>query len=162
MRYITNAAILWLLLATSLASAGMKVETTMGAPNIFYMASDRSLAEFWRHYTIVFFYGEHCPYCLKFAPVLKQYASLSRAPVQAVSVGLITTTLFTDSMPATPELITQFFHSQAELVVPAVFILNLHNYHAYQVTKGALTYPELAKQLAQLIPKIITHEQGGQ
>jgi len=118
-----------------------------------------SIAMLKNDYVFVLFYSTNCPHCTSFAPVLKKYAYDCSIPVQAFATGQAVSPNFPNSIIVPQDTIDQFFGSGSELSVPTLFILNKHNYHAYPVAKGSLTYLELNNRMNILAPKVLKHEQ---
>ena len=110
-------------------------------------------------YVFVLFYSTNCPHCISFAPVLKKYAYDCGISVKAFAVGQQAVSIFPDSVIVSQDTVNQFFGNGSELSVPTLFVLNKNNYHAYPVSKGALTYLELNNRMNNLAPKILNHEQ---
>lgn len=113
-----------------------------------------------RDYEFIFFYSTNCPHCLIFDPVLKLYSDNSGIPVKAFVFGGVLLPSFPDSTVLSQEIVDQFFGRGAMIGVPALFILNKRNLHAYPVSRGALTDLELAVRMNELTPKILQNEQN--
>lgn len=118
-----------------------------------------SIAMLKNDYVFVLFYSTNCPHCISFAPVLKKYAYDCGIPVKAFAVGQQAAAIFPSSVIVSQDTVNQFFGSGSELSVPTLFMFNRHNYHAYPVSKGSLTYLELNRRCNDLAPKILNHEQ---
>ena len=99
-----------------------------------------------KSYEFVLFYRNNCPHCISFKPVLKMHSDTFGIPIKAF-----------DSAVAPQETINQYFGKEG-FGVPTLFILNKNNLHAYPVSRGALTYPELINRMNQLAPRILAHE----
>ena len=111
-------------------------------------------------YEFIYFYGGNCQHCLSFTPTLKLYSDNSGILVQAFVVGAGYSTSFPNSSVVEQEVIEQYFGKGAKIAVPALFILNRNNYHAYPVSSGALSYLDLATRMNDLAPKIWRHEKA--
>ena len=121
-----------------------------------------SLSKLKQDHVFIFFYSSSCLHCTNFSPVLKKYSRNSGIVVRALAINgepsnqVISS--FSGSAIASQEIINRFFGVGAKLAVPALFILNKNNYHAYPVSSGALTYLELDARMNDLTPKILQHE----
>jgi thiol-disulfide isomerase/thioredoxin len=114
-------------------------------------------------YEFILFYSPTCPHCIKFEPILKQYANNTRIPVRSFAVDGSNLENYSNSDALPLELIEQFrryLGKKGNLSVPCLFILNKHNLHAYPVSQGALTYSKLCVRMEELIPKIIQLEKN--
>ena len=100
-----------------------------------------------KNYEFILFYRNNCPHCISFKPILKMYSNTFGIPIKAF-----------DSAVTSQGVIEQYFGKGVDFAVPTLFILNKDNLHAYQVARGALTYPELINRMSQLAPKILAHE----
>jgi thiol-disulfide isomerase/thioredoxin len=128
---------------------------------------DFSESKLSKDYEFIFFYSLSCTYCKSFAPVLKRYADNSGINVRGFSLGGNSSNLdnhfpdFFDSTVVKQEVLERFFGFSDKgggIAVPALFILNKKNLHAYPVSQGSLTYLELARRMDELIPKILNNE----
>ena len=114
-----------------------------------------------QNYEFIFFYSTNCQHCISFSPILKKYSDDFGIQVKAFVIGNKASTYFPSSVAISQEIINQFFGSSSNLSVPALFILNKNNYHAYPVSSGSLSYLELTARMEDLIPKILQHEKYG-
>jgi conjugal transfer pilus assembly protein TraF len=100
---------------------------------------------------LVFFYRSSCPYCRKFAPVLKSFADKYGVTVLPVTTDGI-------ALPEFPQ--SYIDHGQAKrfhaTVEPAVFAVNPYTHKAIPVSYGLVSETELKNR----IMKIATHFYG--
>ena len=108
-------------------------------------------------YRLVLFYSNKCPYCKKFAPVLKDYSEKSQLKVEPVSLTRQTLPEFPQSTYATQELIDLAYRGKP-VVYPALFIANSQSHHIYPVAFGYLDSRALEKRVSDLLPKIREYE----
>jgi type-F conjugative transfer system pilin assembly thiol-disulfide isomerase TrbB len=111
-----------------------------------------------RDYEFIFFYSTDCQHCKSFDLVLKQYSDNLGISVKAFAIGERVSPSFPNSIPVAQKVVDQFFGKGSQISVPALFILNKNNFHAYPVSSGSLTYSELNTRMNQLAPKILTNE----
>ena len=116
-------------------------------------------------YEFILFYSPSCPHCIKFEPILEQYANNTEILIRAFAVDGNNLKNYPNSDVFSSELIEQFYRyleKDGNLLVPSLFIFNKHNLHVYPVSQVALTYSELCVRMKELIPKIIRNEKGEQ
>ena len=63
---------------------------------------------------------------------------------------------------AVQKVLTSFFANPSNTVVPALFVINVHNLHAYPVNYGEMSYQGLVVRMKKLSYEIISHEQKGE
>ncbi|MEI8055414.1 MAG: conjugal transfer protein TraF [bacterium] len=125
---------------------------------------NRSGSQFIRDYEFVFFYSLGCAYCRNFTPVLKQYSDNTGINVRGFILGGNSSNTdsyfpdFFDSTVIKQEVSERFFGKESNIAVPALFILNNKSLHVYPVSRGSLTYSELARIMDELMPKILNSE----
>lgn len=113
---------------------------------------------FFQAHRLLFFYASTCPYCQRFAPVLKNWALSHQALVQAFSFDEEPLPGFKNT-PLTNELVKAAFQDQS-IKYPALFILNDKTRTLYPVAIGALDSAELTIRMQKIIPKIMHYERG--
>jgi len=110
------------------------------------------------HYLFILFYSGHCPHCRRFAPVLSVYSRMSGFSVLAFTTDGFVLPSFPNSRVISKNVLQTFFGEYAQLAVPALFLLNRENGHAYPISQGALSYSELETRMNVLIPRILRYE----
>jgi len=109
-------------------------------------------------YEFIFFYRSSCPYCRKFDPILKQYSVDTAIPVRAFTFDGIALPSFPDSIAVDKNTVGEYFGDNATVAVPALFLMNTINLHAYPVSSGGLSYMDLVMRMNALVPKILSVE----
>jgi len=112
-----------------------------------------------KNYQFMLFYRATCPHCQRFAPILKEYANHSGIAVRAFTFAGVSP-YFPASVVVNRDLINTYFHG-TRVAVPALFILNTTNGHAYPVSQGELSYAELVARMNQLAEEILHNEARG-
>jgi conjugal transfer pilus assembly protein TraF len=100
---------------------------------------------------LVFFYRSSCPYCRKFAPVLKSFADKYGVTILPVTTDGISLPEFPKSYIDNGQ--AERFHATVE---PAVFAVNPYTHKAIPVSYGLVSETELKNR----IMKIATHFYG--
>ena len=108
-------------------------------------------------YRLVLFYSNKCPYCRKFAPVLKDYSEKYELKIEPIALTRQTLPEFPQSTYATQELIDLAYQGKP-VVYPALFIANSKSHHIYPVAFGYLDPSALEKRIGDLLPKIREYE----
>jgi type-F conjugative transfer system pilin assembly thiol-disulfide isomerase TrbB len=114
---------------------------------------------FFNTHGLILFYGSQCPHCKQFAPVLKKWTKQHQAKVLALSFDNQALAEFPNFAPATTEWVNIAFQGK-EINYPALFVVNPKTKNLYAVGFGAMSQIELDARMEQLIPKIISYEQG--
>jgi len=100
---------------------------------------------------LFFFYRSSCPYCRKFAPIIKSFSDRYHIPVIAITTDGVSLPEFPDSV--TDQGQSARFHVEVE---PALFTVNPYTHKAYPVAYGLTSESEIRSNLL----KIATHYQG--
>lgn len=108
-------------------------------------------------YKLVLFYSNKCPYCIKFAPVLKRYSENSQLSVEAISLTEQTLPEFPNSVYATQEMIDLAYQGRP-VIYPALFVANPKTHKIYPVSFGMLDDGALKSKMDSLLPKIKQYE----
>lgn len=106
---------------------------------------------------LVFIFSNQCPYCVKFAPLLKAYSEVNHWPIEAVSLNGQNLPEFPNALFATQDMIDVAYQGKP-VVYPAVFIANTTTKALYPVSFGALSYEELSERIEAITTKINEHE----
>lgn len=110
-----------------------------------------------KDYVFVIFFRGDCVHCQRFAPVIKQFTEDYHVVLYPVSVNQQSIAMFNQSINADKQLIDTYFPS-GNVVVPALFLLNKNNNHAYTVTIGELSYADLQDRVSFISKKIMQLE----
>jgi thiol-disulfide isomerase/thioredoxin len=105
----------------------------------------------------VLFYRESCPHCRRFVPILKQYSHDSGIYIAPLTFDAASP-LLPGSILVKPNIVKEYFGSNARISVPVLFIANVAKGQVYPVASGELSYAELASRMNELAPKILQVE----
>lgn len=111
-------------------------------------------------YAFILFYRTSCPHCRKFDPTLKQFSINTNIPVKAFTLDGGVLPSFPDSINITQDVVEQYFGKNANIAVPALFIMNIKSLHVYPVASGEMSYVDLVIRMNQLTPKMLQVERG--
>ncbi|ARB91038.1 type-F conjugative transfer system pilin assembly thiol-disulfide isomerase TrbB [Legionella longbeachae] len=119
--------------------------------SLFYsswsLANDReTLKHAAQEQGLFFFYSSSCPYCQRFAPVLKEFSEHYGFKVLAISVDR-------GYLPSFPDAeLDEGQKNQFQVtVLPSLFLINPYKEQAALVTEGALEEEELSRRILKII-----------
>lgn len=120
-------------------------------------ASNLFAAGFFEEHSLIVFFTSTCPYCQKFAPVIKEWSDKNHVPLIAMALDNRSLPEFQDYQKADLELINTAFAGR-NITYPATFISNNKQKLLYPVAFGALDKIELHQRLLQIQPIIQEYE----
>lgn len=100
------------------------------------------------HWQIVHFMKSDCQYCQQFNPILNATAQQLGIPVFVYSFDGLGDSAFTNVLPVTPDVISEFFPELPE-VTPTDFIVNTQTLVAIPVSQGMLSAEMFVNRLEQ-------------
>ena len=121
--------------------------------------ADNDIMALSQNYSLVVFYLSTCPHCHHFLPVLKEFASVSRIPLIAYTLDSKKMQGFPGTKIPTHALVQKLFPGGAS--VPALFLLNNHNGHLFEVGIGEQSPGKLLLRMRHLAPKVLAYDQMG-
>jgi conjugal transfer pilus assembly protein TraF len=110
------------------------------------------LEQFAQHSGLFFFYRSTCPYCQRFAPILKHFAETNHITIIAITMDGISLPEFPDSKHDSGQ--AEKFHVTVE---PSLYAVDPTTQKAYPVAFGLTSETELQNN----IYNIMTHYQDG-
>ena len=102
---------------------------------------------------LFFFYRSACPYCQRFAPILKAFAERHHLTVIPITTDGISLPEFPNSLPDNGQSIK--FNVQVE---PAVFAVNPYTQKAYPIAYGLVSEEELSQRILDMAKDITDGE----
>lgn len=106
-------------------------------------------------YQLVLFFSSKCPYCVKFAPVVKSYGLKSKLPIEAVSLNHEPLKEFPEPTLATQDMIDLAYQGKT-VVYPALFLADTKSKRLYPISYGALSQYELEERMERLSESLKT------
>lgn len=82
-------------------------------------------------WTVVLFMQSSCEYSQKFDPVLKAFSERSGLPVFPFSMDGKGDLTFPNVLPATPDVLVEYFQVGLPLATPTTFLTNVHTMETY-------------------------------
>lgn len=98
-------------------------------------------------YALAFFFRSDCAYCHQFAPIMQSMSKHTGLFTYAFSVDGKGMRYYPTPLMATPDIIKTFYGYQ-DLLVPSVFVVQVHTRQFVRVSAGYLDYAALDKQLS--------------
>lgn len=108
-------------------------------------------------YQLVLFFSSKCPYCVKFAPLVKSYGKKNKLTIEAVSLNHKGLPEFPFPTFATQDMIDLAFQGKT-VTYPALFLADIKLKRLYPVSYGALTQYELEERMEKLSDTIKTQK----
>ncbi len=121
---------------------------------------DNDIMALAQNYSLIVFYLSTCPHCHHFLPVLKEFASLSHIPLIAYTLDGNKIQGFPHTQIPSHTLVQKLFPGGAS--VPALFLINNHNGHLFEVAIGEQSPRQLLIRLRRLAPKVLAYDQQGE
>lgn len=113
--------------------------------------NNKRIQELREQYYFIFVYRSTCPHCHQFAPILRDFTSFFKIPVEAYSLDGEPLSGF-DSATLTPELFqTLYVSGEYKPVVPALYLVNRTLNQAYAVLFGEAQPAQLAARVDELM-----------
>lgn len=130
---------------------------TTPAPVIHRLSDGRTvnLAD----WTVVLFMQSTCEYSQKFDPVLKAFSERSGLPVFPFSMDGRGDITFSHVLPATPDVIMEYFQTGIPLATPTTFLTNVHTMETYPLLQQFADEITLASRLDEVFRIALDRQQ---
>ena len=115
---------------------------------------DQAIAKLASETGLFFFYHSTCPYCQRFAPILKDFSTRYGITVIPVTTDGISLPEFPNSKVDAGQ--ARKFNVTVE---PALFAVNPYTHRAYPVSYGLLTESDLRKRILDLANNFESHDE---
>ncbi|MFJ3458617.1 type-F conjugative transfer system pilin assembly thiol-disulfide isomerase TrbB [Scandinavium goeteborgense] len=118
---------------------------------------------------VVLFMQSTCQYCRQFAPVLKAFSRQTGLDVFPVSLDGKGDAEFPDVLPATPDVMVEYFQSGLPVATPTTFLTNVNTMETWPLLQGAAEAGEFRNRLndvlrmaldRQSVKSLSPHSQG--
>lgn len=100
---------------------------------------------------LVLFMQSTCQYCRQFAPVLKSLSQQTGLSVFPVSLDGKGDAEFPDVLPATPDVMVEFFQSGVPVATPTTFLTNVNTMESWPLLQGAAGDGEFRSRLNDVL-----------
>lgn len=124
--------------------------TAQGATPVWYTLSDGRKINL-RDWKVVLFMQSTCQYCRQFAPVLKTFSQQTGLDVFPVSLDGKGDAEFPDVLPATPDVMVEYFQSGLPVATPTTFLTNVNTMETWPLLQGAAGSGEFRNRLDDVL-----------
>ncbi|EHX1220085.1 TPA: type-F conjugative transfer system pilin assembly thiol-disulfide isomerase TrbB [Escherichia coli] len=126
---------------------------------VWYPLSDGRRVDL-QDWKLVLFMQSTCQYCRQFAPVLKSLSQQSGLSVFPVSLDRKGDAEFPDVLPATPDVMVEFFQSGVPVATPTTFLTNVNTMETWPLLQGAAEAGEVRKRLDDVFRMALDRQAG--
>ncbi|MCK7310568.1 type-F conjugative transfer system pilin assembly thiol-disulfide isomerase TrbB [Enterobacter quasiroggenkampii] len=102
-------------------------------------------------WTVVLFMQSSCEYSQRFDPVLKAFSARSGLPVFAFSMDGKGDLTFPNVLPATPDVLVEYFQVGLPLATPTTFLTNVHTMETYPLLQQYADEMTFATRLDEVL-----------
>jgi type-F conjugative transfer system pilin assembly thiol-disulfide isomerase TrbB len=118
------------------------------------ISSDPIIAALRKDYAVVLFYRSGCPHCQRFDPIVRALTDHYHLTTYAYTTDGRDLPSFPHSLMATQKVLNTFFGGQA-IVVPTVFLVNVHTLSTYRIAVGEMSYGAFDQRLHQAANRLV-------
>lgn len=148
--------------ALSLPENGAATTTDRAAQNtspVWYSLSDGRKINL-QDWKVVLFMQSTCPYCRQFAPVLKAFSQQTGLDVFPISLDGKGDAEFPDVLPATPDVMVEYFQSGLPVATPTTFLTNVNTMETWPLLQGAAEAGEFRSRLNEVLLMALDRQSG--
>lgn len=109
---------------------------------------------------VVLFMQSTCPYCRQFAPVLKALSQQTGLGVFPVSLDGKGDAEFPDVLPATPDVMVEYFQGGVPVATPTTFLTNVKTMETWPLLQGAAEAGEFRNRLDEIFRMALDRQAG--
>lgn len=109
---------------------------------------------------VVLFMQSTCQYCRQFAPVLKSLSQQTGLSVFPVSLDGRGDAEFPDVLPATPDVMVEYFQSGVPVATPTTFLTNVNTMETWPLLQGAVGSGEFSRRLDEVFRMALDRQAG--
>lgn len=99
-------------------------------------------------YALVVFFSSTCPHCLRFTPIIADFAAQHNIKTYAYTIDGNGNTAFPNPLTASDEVKAKFYQSM-QVVVPAVFIVNTNTMEITPIDVGEESATDFSRDMDQ-------------
>ncbi|CAI2160912.1 conjugal transfer protein TrbB [Serratia quinivorans] len=104
-----------------------------------------------REWKVVLFMQSTCQYCQKFDPVLKVISQQTGLSVFPISLDGRGDAAYPDVLPATPDVMVEYFQSGMPVATPTTFLTNVNTMETWPLLQGAAENAEFRARLDEVL-----------
>ena len=148
--------------ALSLPENGAATTTDRAAQNtspVWYPLSDGRKVNL-QDWKVVLFMQSTCQYCRQFAPVLKAFSQQTGLDVFPISLDGKGDAEFPDVLPATPDVMVEYFQSGLPVATPTTFLTNVNTMETWPLLQGAAGAGEFRSRLNEVLRMALDRQSG--
>ncbi|MDE9691001.1 type-F conjugative transfer system pilin assembly thiol-disulfide isomerase TrbB [Citrobacter portucalensis] len=109
---------------------------------------------------VVLFMQSTCQYCRQFAPVLKAFSQQTGLDVFPISLDGKGDAEFPDVLPATPDVMVEYFQSGLPVATPTTFLTNVNTMETWPLLQGAAEAGEFRSRLNEVLRMALDRQSG--
>lgn len=148
--------------ALSLPENGAATTTDRAAQNtspVWYSLNDGRKVNL-QDWKVVLFMQSTCQYCRQFAPVLKAFSQQTGLDVFPISLDGKGDAEFPDVLPATPDVMVEYFQSGLPVATPTTFLTNVNTMETWPLLQGAAGPGEFRSRLNEVLRMALDRQSG--
>ncbi|ASD61971.1 type-F conjugative transfer system pilin assembly thiol-disulfide isomerase TrbB [Citrobacter freundii] len=148
--------------ALSLPENGAATTTDRAAQNtspVWYSLNDGRKVNL-QDWKVVLFMQSTCQYCRQFAPVLKAFSQQTGLDVFPISLDGKGDAEFPDVLPATPDVMVEYFQSGLPVATPTTFLTNVNTMETWPLLQGAAGAGEFRSRLNEVLRMALDRQSG--
>ncbi|EOC9367899.1 type-F conjugative transfer system pilin assembly thiol-disulfide isomerase TrbB [Enterobacter asburiae] len=148
--------------ALSLPENGAVTTTDRAAQNtspVWYSLNDGRKVNL-QDWKVVLFMQSTCQYCRQFAPVLKAFSQQTGLDVFPISLDGKGDAEFPDVLPATPDVMVEYFQSGLPVATPTTFLTNVNTMETWPLLQGAAGAGEFRARLDEVLRMALDRQAG--
>ena len=126
---------------------------------VWYVLSDGRKVDL-RDWKVVLFMQSTCQYCRQFAPVLKAFSQQTGLDVFPISLDGKGDAEFPDVLPATPDVMVEYFQSGLPVATPTTFLTNVNTMETWPLLQGATESGEFRSRLNDVLRMALDRQSG--
>lgn len=117
---------------------------------VWYTLSDGRKVNL-QDWKVVLFMQSTCQYCRQFAPVLKAFSQQTGLDVFPISLDGKGDAEFPDVLPATPDVMVEYFQSGLPVATPTTFLTNVNTMETWPLLQEAAETGEFRSRLDEVL-----------
>lgn len=129
------------------------------ASPVWYSLSDGRKVDL-QDWKVVLFMQSTCQYCRQFAPVLKAFSQQTGLDVFPISLDGKGDAEFPDVLPATPDVMVEYFQSGLPVATPTTFLTNVNTMETWPLLQGAAEAREFRSRLNEVLRMALDRQSG--
>jgi len=126
---------------------------------VWYTLSDGRKVNL-QDWKVVLFMQSTCQYCRQFAPVLKSFSQQTGLDVFPISLDGKGDAEFPDVLPATPDVMVEYFQSGLPVATPTTFLTNVNTMETWPLLQGAAEAGEFRARLDEILRMALDRQAG--